>query len=77
METKEMHQHCNMDDKDREDDDSIPLADDDPSVVIEDDEEHSLEAEKKAGRSLRILIMHVHFQIFFMNQLPFRQVAER
>lgn len=50
MDPKEMHQHCNMEDKDRDDDDSIPLADDDPSVVIEDEDDHSLEAEKKAAR---------------------------
>ena len=48
MENKEL-----LEDRDRDDDDSIPLADDDPSAIIDDDDEMSngqMEAERKVAR---------------------------
>jgi len=49
-ENKESHF---VEEKDRDDEDSIPLADDDPSAIIDEDDEISngqIEAERKAER---------------------------
>ena len=50
METKENHF---VDEKDRDDEDSIPLADDDPSAIIDDEDDLSngqTDAERKVER---------------------------
>lgn len=50
LENKESHF---VEEKDRDDEDSIPLADDDPSAIIDEEDDISngqIEAERKAAR---------------------------
>ena len=49
METKENHF---VDEKDRDDEDSIPLADDDPSAIIDDEDDGSFNGQTDAERKV-------------------------